>query len=186
MSGLKVIAGEQRGRSLRAPPGRATRPTSGKVRAALFNILGDVAGARVLDLYAGSGALGIEALSRGAAEAVFVESGRAAATCIRDNLRDLALETRARLLQVRVEDARSLLSSHGKFELIVCDPPWADVEGAEHELRDWLLELCLERGGRLVLEHAAANAELDFPNLELVTRRTWGDTGMSIFSRPES
>jgi len=84
---VRVIAGEFRGRRLKAPPGRATRPTSDRVREALFSILGDVSGNRVLDLFAGSGALGIEALSRGAGEAVFVESGRRAADALRANLR---------------------------------------------------------------------------------------------------
>src|SRR3954451_107880 len=84
---MRVIAGQYRGRRLTAPRGETTRPTSDRVREALFSILGDVTGVRVLDLYAGSGALGIEALSRGAAEAAFVDSSRRAADAIRANLR---------------------------------------------------------------------------------------------------
>ncbi len=83
---MRVVAGEFRGRRLRAPRGRRTRPTADRVREALFSMLGDVAGARVLDLYAGSGALGIEALSRGAASAVFVERDPRAVAAIRRNL----------------------------------------------------------------------------------------------------
>src|SRR4051794_25945467 len=83
---MRVIAGQYRGRRLTAPRGETTRPTSDRVREALFSILGDVRGLRVLDLFAGSGALGIEALSRGAAEAVFVDSSKRAADAIRANL----------------------------------------------------------------------------------------------------
>jgi 16S rRNA (guanine966-N2)-methyltransferase len=88
---VRVVAGSLRGRRLRAPGG-PTRPTADRVREALFSILGDVSGARVLDLFAGSGALGIEALSRGAAEATFVDSGSGPAAVIERNLADLGLE----------------------------------------------------------------------------------------------
>ena len=89
---MRVVAGELRGRRLVAPSGDATRPTADRVREALFSILGDVSGARVLDLYAGSGALGIEALSRGAAAATFVDSSQEAVAAIRRNLSELGLE----------------------------------------------------------------------------------------------
>src|SRR3954447_3576410 len=83
---MRIVAGEYRGRPLKAPAGRATRPTADRVREAVFNILGDVSGAVVLDLYAGSGALGIEALSRGGASATFVDRDERAIAAIRGNL----------------------------------------------------------------------------------------------------
>src|SRR5262245_18805616 len=92
---MRIVGGSLGGRVLRAPHGAATRPTSEKVREAIFSILGAVEAARVLDLFAGSGALGIEALSRGAAHATFVDAGKPALAAIRGNLRELGLEDRA-------------------------------------------------------------------------------------------
>ncbi|HVJ17495.1 MAG TPA: 16S rRNA (guanine(966)-N(2))-methyltransferase RsmD [Polyangiaceae bacterium] len=181
MSGLKVIAGSERGRPLRAPRGLTTRPTSGRARQALFNMLGDLAGLSVLDLYAGSGALGIEALSRGARSAVFVESERAALGCIRHNLSELGLEERARVLPVRVEVARKSLQEE-RFDLILCDPPWAEIAAAWVQIERWVF-LCLEPDGRLVLEHPAASPPGELQGSTLLAQRSWGDTGMSIFSR---
>ncbi|MBA2342365.1 MAG: RsmD family RNA methyltransferase, partial [Thermoleophilaceae bacterium] len=88
---MRIVAGEAKGRRLRAPAGRETRPTADRVREALFSILGSVEGLRVLDLFAGSGALGIEALSRGAARAVFTDNARPALDALRDNLAALEL-----------------------------------------------------------------------------------------------
>jgi 16S rRNA (guanine(966)-N(2))-methyltransferase RsmD len=182
VSGLKVIAGSERGRPLRTPRGLATRPTSGRARQALFNILGDLAGVSVLDLYAGSGALGIEALSRGARSAVFVESERAALGCIRHNLSELGLEARSRVLPLRVEAARKALGEE-QFELILCDPPWPEIAAAWAQIERWVFALCLAPEGRLVLEHPASSPPGPLPGAELLAQRSWGDTGMSIFSR---
>jgi len=180
--GLKVIAGNERGRPLRTPRGLATRPTSGRARQALFNMLGDLSGLSVLDLYAGSGALGIEALSRGAARAVFVESDRAALACIRHNLSALGLEERSRVLPVRVETARKPLADE-TFDLILCDPPWAEIDAATAEIERWIFDACLAPGGRLVLEHPAKSPPNVPRGAELLEQRAWGDTGMSILSR---
>jgi 16S rRNA (guanine966-N2)-methyltransferase len=120
---MRVVAGELRGRSIEAPPGRDTRPTTDKVREAVFNALGSVDLVRdavVADLYAGSGALGIEALSRGAAEAVFVERDRTALRVLRDNLHALGLDDRSRVLQ---GDAFSL-AGRISADLVLADPPY--------------------------------------------------------------
>src|SRR5690349_15856604 len=95
---MRIVRGSVGGRVLRAPAGQDTRPTSEKVREAIFNILPDVDGMQVLDLFAGSGALGIEALSRGAAHATFVDQGKAALSAVRGNLRELGLEGRSTVL----------------------------------------------------------------------------------------
>src|ERR671933_777191 len=96
---MRVIAGDYRGRRLKVPPGARTRPTADRVREALFSILGDVDGVRVADLYAGSGALGIEAISRGAAHATFVESDSTAAGSLRFNLAALSIEDHAEVVE---------------------------------------------------------------------------------------
>ncbi len=123
---MRVIAGTARGRRLRAPEGLATRPTSDRVREAAFNALASmdaIAGAGVLDLFAGSGALGIEALSRGARHATFVEHAPEARRAVAANLADLGLDDRA---TVTADDAWTFLARAGDaFDLVLLDPPYA-------------------------------------------------------------
>jgi 16S rRNA (guanine966-N2)-methyltransferase len=131
---VRVIAGSAGGRPLQAPPGRDVRPTSDRVREAMFSSLAEhVAGARVLDLFAGSGALGVEALSRGAAHAVFVERDRRAVAVIRRNLAALGLQDRA---TVRPEDAGRFCRTGrgGPYDLVFADPPYAEPTAAIHAL----------------------------------------------------
>ncbi len=120
---MRVVAGELRGRRFEGPPGKDTRPTTDKVREAMFNALGSldvVRDAVVVDLFAGSGGLGIEALSRGAAEVVFVERDRAALRTLRDNLADLGLDDRARVVQGDALARAGDLSA----DLVLADPPY--------------------------------------------------------------
>ena len=120
---MRVVAGEFKGRRLHAPRGAGTRPTADRVREALFSILGDVSGARVLDLYAGSGALGIEALSRGAESALFVERDRRALAALRRNLDAVGADA-----EVRSQDAlRFMAHPEGVFDLVFCDPPYDEA-----------------------------------------------------------
>ncbi len=127
-----MIGGELRGRPLKAPPGRSTRPTADRVREALFNLLGPVPeGGRVLDLFAGSGALGIEALSRGAGHAVFLESDRRARKVLRENLARLELEARSTVLDEDVV-SRGRTRLEGSFDLAFADPPYS--AGVEEEV----------------------------------------------------
>ncbi len=117
---VRIIAGEHRGRRIAAPKGTETRPTSDFVRETAFNLIGPVDGAAVLDLYAGSGALGLEALSRGAASCVFVDSSREACRSIGANLDELGLKA-----TVLCQDAvRALASDRGPYDLILADPPY--------------------------------------------------------------
>ena len=128
---IRVIAGSLKRRVLKTPIGLATRPTAARVREALFSILGDLESLTVLDLYAGSGALGIEALSRGAAHVTFVEYDREASGCIRENLDVLKLTKQTSLLTQEVERAAaSLRSRPERFDLVLCDPPWSFVGDA--------------------------------------------------------
>ncbi|HEX6764731.1 MAG TPA: 16S rRNA (guanine(966)-N(2))-methyltransferase RsmD [Polyangiaceae bacterium] len=177
---LRVIAGAYRGRHLRAPRGQSTRPTSARVREALFSILGALEGVRVLDLYAGSGALGIEALSRGASVAVFVENERAAQSCIRDNLAAVGAAERARVLPLRASAAVSALPAE-PFDLVLCDPPWEALGDARAVLEKLASTGSLAPAARVALEHSARDAEPDVPGLVAYDRRRWGDTAVSLF-----
>lgn len=180
MATLRVVSGALGGRGLKSPPG-ATRPTQDRVRAALFDILGPwVTGARVLDLYAGSGALGIEALSRGAASAVFVERGRAALAVLEENVHALGLEGRSRLLRLPVARALALLAREGaRFDLVLADPPYALAPGPWRRAAGALVAA----GGLLVVEAAARRPPEADADLKLVRRAVYGDTALE-FWRP--
>lgn len=179
---MRVIAGKAKGGAIRVPR-EVARPTTDRVRESLFGILGElVVGVRVLDLFAGSGGLGLEALSRGAAGCVFVEQNRGAARVIEENLKRL-----------RLEGGRVVVSEVGKFlrgmkesfEIILADPPYADgLRDAARDLagltgwREWLAE-----DGYLVIESEAMGAGLVVESMELVTQRDYGRSRISIFRR---
>jgi 16S rRNA (guanine966-N2)-methyltransferase len=182
---VRVVAGALKSRALKAPRGDATRPTSDRVRESLFAVLGDVAGVNVLDLYAGSGALAIEALSRGAARAVCVETARPAIMVIRDNVTSLGLEKRLTLVTRRVEECAPLLVAHAPFELVLVDPPYADVpSGALARALGPLLANRSELLGPdalVVLEHAARDPAPVLPGLVHEDDRRWGDTAAAFY-----
>jgi 16S rRNA (guanine966-N2)-methyltransferase len=170
---VRVVAGEFKGRRLRMPRGAPTRPTADRVREALFSMLGDVTGARVLDLYAGSGALGIEALSRGAATAVFVERDARAAAAIRANLDAVGVEA-----EISGQDALAYLTrADGVFDLVFCDPPYDCGPRIAGPLAERLPAL-LSEAARIVTESDKRKPlELPFP---LLRERTYGDTRIAI------
>jgi 16S rRNA (guanine(966)-N(2))-methyltransferase RsmD len=174
---MRVIAGTWGGRRLQAPPGRTTRPTSDRVREALFSVLGGrVDGARVLDLFAGSGALGIEALSRGAAEATFVDSAPAALKALRANL--AALDVAA---EIRRQDALRFLggaSAAGReYDLVFLDPPYRLAGRLGGELSA-ILPAVLAHEGVVVAESDRRDPlELELP---LLDARRYGDTLIRI------
>jgi len=181
VSSLRVIAGVYGGRILKAPRGSVTRPTAARVREALFAILGDVANASVLDLYAGTGALAVEALSRGAERAVLVESDRGALDCIRDNITTLELDERVKVIPLRLPRALATVLTHGPYDLVLCDPPWADREAA-----CGALARLVEGGGvgsfaRVVLEHSVKDKDPLVPGLVATDHRAWGDTAVTLF-----
>jgi 16S rRNA (guanine966-N2)-methyltransferase len=180
---VRVVAGRHRGRHLKAPPGDATRPTGARVKEALFSILGHVEGERVLDAYAGSGALGIEALSRGAAFTVFVEAARPALACLRENLTALGLMSESLVLPLRMESASVKLKPHAPFDLVLCDPPWRDVAAARGVLESLATAGLFSPRVRIVLEHGARDPPplLGAESLLMVVdERRWGDTAISL------
>jgi 16S rRNA (guanine966-N2)-methyltransferase len=173
---VRLVAGRFGGRRLVAPAGARTRPTSDRVREALFSLLRDVSGARVLDLFAGSGALGLEALSRGAAEAVFVDSSAAAVRAVRANLEALGVDA-----QIRRRDARAFLRDareHDRpYDLVFLDPPYRLAGRLGRELTP-LLAPVLAPGARVVGESdRRAPLELALP---LDDERRYGDTLIRI------
>jgi 16S rRNA (guanine(966)-N(2))-methyltransferase RsmD len=172
-----VIAGRWGGRRLQAPPGDATRPTADRVRESLFAVLEDrVPGARVLDLFAGSGALGLEALSRGAAEATFVDRAPAAVRAVRANLAALGAEA-----EVRRADARRFLRSASaaarQYDLVFLDPPYGLAGRLERELTA-ALPAVLAPGAAVVAE-SDRRAPLAL-GLPLLDERRYGDTLIRI------
>jgi 16S rRNA (guanine966-N2)-methyltransferase len=176
---VRVVAGRFGGRRLQAPPGRGTRPTSDRVREALFSTLGPLDGARVLDLFAGSGALGIEALSRGAASALLVERDPRTVAVIRNNLEALGLE--APEATVHAGPARAALRSASArgdtYDLIFLDPPYRSAPGLGQELSA-ALEPLLAGGGRVVTE-SDRRAPLELA-ISLIHERRYGDTLIRI------
>jgi len=173
---MRVIAGTARGVPLKAPAGAALRPTSDLIRGALFDILGQFfdADTKVLDLYAGSGALGIEALSRGAGWADFVEQEPRCCTAIRENLMAAGLQARAKVYCLSV--ARAVPRLPGPYDIIFMDPPYALPADLS------LVTSLMERGARIVLEHSRRTSPpREESGLILARQRRHGDTVISIF-----
>ncbi|MBI4704390.1 MAG: 16S rRNA (guanine(966)-N(2))-methyltransferase RsmD [Deltaproteobacteria bacterium] len=181
---MRVIAGTFGGRRIRAPRGARTRPTSDRVREALFSATGPVAGLSVLDLYAGSGALAIEALSRGAARAVLVERSRAALAVLRANLSLLGLGHRAAVVALPLERAGGAVRARGPYDLVLVDPPYeALAAGVVATVLGRLLPSpgVLVAGARLVLEHAARDEAPALAGMSRVRTRAYGDTALSSY-----
>ena len=175
---MRIIAGSRKGARIFAPKGSTTRPTSDRVREAAFNLIGPVDEAAVLDLFAGSGAMGLEALSRGAASASFVELDREACRTISRNLEKLGL-TGARVVQQ--DAARFVAGTDRTYDLVLIDPPYDLVESLQMPLSTHLPRL-LEPDGLVVVETSARQQ----PELELLLRtsRRYGSVRLTLFEAP--
>ena len=175
---MRIVAGSRKGHTIHAPRGRDTRPTSDRVRENAFNLIGPVDNARVFDLFAGSGAMGLEALSRGADRVVFVENDREAVRAIERNLDRLRL-TGATVLE---EDAVRALAEEARrgrhYDLVLVDPPYAMFADLQPQLARYLPSV-LADDGLLVVETAAA----DEPELPLAKRtsRRYGAARLTLF-----
>jgi 16S rRNA (guanine966-N2)-methyltransferase len=186
---VRVIAGRLGGRTLVSPSGGATRPTADRVREALFSVLANVEGDTVLDLYAGTGALGIEALSRGAAHATFVENARPALRALRHNIHALELGPVTTVFPIAVERALRTAPWRGEgFDLVFLDPPYALLRGGRFidalaGAVDRNVASLLRPGGRVIVEHASAEDAPEVANITLEKTRVYGDTALSFYLR---
>jgi 16S rRNA (guanine966-N2)-methyltransferase len=178
---MRVIAGKYGGRRLRAPKGRTTRPTSDRVKEALFSMLGDVEGATVLDLFAGTGALAIEALSRGAARAVFVERDARAVEALKANLKELGVGPEQAEVR-RGEAERALRNAREReetYDLVFVDPPYRHADEFGSKLCAALPRLLGPRA-RVVVECDCRGEPPELP-MEMEQRRRYGDTVITIW-----
>jgi len=181
---IRVIGGTAHGRTLKGPQRDTTRPTSDRVREALFDILAShgCEPSLVLDLYSGTGALGIEALSRGAEHCDFVEANARACEVIRENLRLTGLQEGGRVYSLTVAKALSRLT--GPYDLVVADPPY-EYDRAQKELTDLIEKGLLADDGVLAVEHSKRH---EWPPVlagrEQLTTRRYGDTAITLYTRP--
>jgi 16S rRNA (guanine966-N2)-methyltransferase len=175
---LRIIAGEKRGAKIAAPKGQDTRPTADRVREAAFNLIGPVDDATVLDLFAGSGAYGLEALSRGAASAVFAESDRAACEAIRQNLEKLRLTGATVLCRDAIQVLSEEAGAGRRYDLVLADPPYRSFSSVQTGLATYLPQVLAENGVAVVETHAKEEPELP---LELRTSRRYGSARLTLY-----
>ncbi len=181
---MRIVAGNSKGRKLIVPKGRSVRPTTDRVREALFSSLGTlVSDARVLDLFAGTGALGLEALSRGAASVVFVERDAKVRAVLERNIHALDFEVNSRLISGDSRSALKILAREGAvFDLVFLDPPYSEallpatLEGLEKGS-------LLVASSRIIAEHARGDIPLLPNSLRLTTTRRYGDTELSVIEK---
>jgi 16S rRNA (guanine966-N2)-methyltransferase len=177
---MRIIAGSRKGHRIAAPKGVATRPTGDRVREAAFNLIGPVDDATVLDVFAGSGAMGLEALSRGARRCVFVESDRAACRAIEANLEKLRLTGALVLCQDAFGALGQERRAERRYDLVLVDPPYGEWAALEARLADVLPPLLAEDG--LLVVETDARTEPGLP-LDPVTSRRYGSARLTLFTR---
>jgi 16S rRNA (guanine966-N2)-methyltransferase len=175
---VRIIAGEKRGARIVAPKGHDTRPTSDRAREAAFNLIGPVEGVSVLDLFAGSGAYGLEALSRGAAAAVFAESDPAACASIRDNLDKLGLTGATILCRDAIQVLSEEAAAGRRYDLVLADPPYRMFASVQTGLATYLPHVLAENGLAVIETHAKEQPEVP---LTLRTSRRYGSARLTLF-----
>lgn len=182
--GMRVIAGEAKGRRLKSP-GLGTRPMADRMKESVFSSLGDIAGVRVLDLYAGSGSLGLEALSRGAAHALFVENARDAIVRLRENIEATGMGDRC---NVEWTDVSSTLArpADERVDLVFVDPPYsAPVAAVRADLEAIVTGGWLSDTGRIVVHRPARETGLEPLGLKVVWERAFGQSQVWVFAHEE-
>jgi 16S rRNA (guanine966-N2)-methyltransferase len=177
---VRIVAGSRKGHRISAPRGVVTRPTGDRVREAAFSLVGPIEGARVLDVFAGSGAMGLEALSRGASRCVFVERDREACRVIQGNLEKLRLTGAVVLCQDVGRALREERTRAHHYDLVLVDAPYEDWKRHAPQLSELLPELLGENG--LAVVETASRVEPELP-LDLVTSRRYGSARITVFSK---
>ncbi len=182
---MRVISGKARGVNLKTPDGQVTRPTTDRVKEALFSIIHfDLPGASVLDLFGGTGQLGIEAMSRGAKKAVFVDAGEAACKLIRENLKRAKMENDAQI--VRSDYLSYLNRCKERFDIVFLDPPYAEVF-LENSLKKLTEIDILQSGGIIVAERPVGKQlDLDFSGFSRSKDYKYGNTLLTLYRKDES
>lgn len=181
---MRIGAGEMKGHTLRTPKGAATRPTSGIVRETLFNIIAlRLAEAHLLDLYAGSGSVGLEAISRGAVRAAFVEKARPALECLRENIATLHVEEYTEVIPLPVERALAQLTrQQAEFDIIFLDPPFADKASYQEILTILSGSKLLVEGGIIIAQHDKRfMLEKLYGELSCYRQKDIGDNTLSFY-----
>lgn len=177
---IRIVAGTKRGHKIAVPETENLRPTGERVREAIFGALGPINGLRVLDLFAGTGAMGLEALSRGAADCVFVESDRVALATLRQNIQLLDFESSSRVLSIDYKVALHRLASEGKtFDLLFADPPYRMLSEVEASLQPHLSRLLVENG--VLVVEGPRSSEVGLSRVP-VFDRVYGDTRVTMIS----
>jgi len=179
---VRIIAGSRKGARIFAPKGHDTRPTGDRAREAAFNLIGPVDGASVLDLCAGSGAMGLEALSRGAATAVFVEDDREACRAINRNLDKLDLSGATVLQRDAIQALAAEAAAGRRYDLVLVDPPYEMFSSLQNRLSAYLPSVLADDG--LVVVETGAKEEPELPPLTPRTSRRYGAARISLFEHP--
>ncbi len=180
---MRIIAGSVKGRILYSPKGKHIRPTSDRIKEALFSIIAYwLNGAKVLDLYAGTGSLGIEGLSRGASGAVFVDRDRESVRTIKKNLQITNYTSKATIIQMDADLALTYLAENNfTFDIIFMDPPYGKIEVADM-VGKIVLNNLLTQEGIIIIEHSSRDRiTVDIAGVELWQRRFYGDSGLSFY-----
>jgi 16S rRNA (guanine(966)-N(2))-methyltransferase RsmD len=182
---MRVIAGKYKSRLLDYPHIKSVRPTMDRVKESVFNVLGDsVEGGRVLDLFAGSGSLGIEALSRGAASVVFVESHPVAIGVLRKNIEALKIQDMCTVLGRDVLPTLSYLhDTHNVFDLIILDPPYGTDLTKKTLMKIYASDI-LAPNGNMVVEHSAHDQLPSSKDIGVITHKEFGETFVTFFNKP--
>ncbi len=176
---MRIIAGFLRGRTLHEPHSHGVHPMSEKVRGALFNVLGDIKGLSILDAFAGSGAIAIEAVSRGAASAVAIDKDRAAHVALDKNVKELNLRTKIKAVRANT-GGWSIHNMEKTFDVVILDPPYEQINS---QLLQTLINRHVKAGGLAVLSYPGHAPAPEFERVELVTTKNYGDAQLIFYRK---
>ncbi|MDB5166753.1 MAG: methyltransferase [Candidatus Saccharibacteria bacterium] len=179
MGALRIIAGQYKNRSLASPKTTKTHPMSEQIRGAIFNTLGDIEGLTVLDTFAGSGAIGLEAISRGAEAVVLIDADKSAQKAIADNIQDLAMQPKAKLIKTTISNWLATTIADQRFDIVIADPPYHDVQLPTIAR----LTERIATDGWLVLSWPGKESLPVFPDCVRVVERSYGDAQLGYYQK---